>query len=87
MSHTTINRLVEIIRRDLMLGPDIELTPDTVLFGGDLDLDSLDALLLVQSIEKAFSIKVPTEAMGPKIFATVQTLSEFVRKHVAVERG
>lgn len=81
MSQTTINRLVEIIRRDLMLGPERELTPETVLFGGELDLDSLDALLLVQSIEKEFSMKVPTEAMGPEIFATVQTLSEFVQKH------
>ena len=37
-----------------MLGSDIELARETVLFGGDLDLDSLDALLLVQSIEKDF---------------------------------
>jgi len=79
-SPTTADRLVEIIRRDLKLGPEIELAPDTVLFGGELDLDSLDALLLVQSIEKDFGIKVPTEAMGPEIFATLQTLSEFVQK-------
>ena len=79
-SATTTDRLVEIIRRDLKLGPEIELASDTVLFGGELDLDSLDALLLVQSIEKDFGIKVPTEAMGPEIFATMQTLSEFVQK-------
>ena len=78
MSPTTTDRLVEIIRRDLKLGPEIELVPDTVLFGGELDLDSLDALLLVQSIEKDFGIKVPTEAMEPAIFATLQTLSVFV---------
>jgi acyl carrier protein len=79
MSQTTTDRLVDILRRDLRLGPQIELTPETVLFGGELDLDSLDALLLVQSIEKGFGIKVPTEAMGPEIFATMQTLSEFVQ--------
>ena len=80
MSPTTTDRLVEILRRDLKLGPEIELAPDTVLFGGELDLDSLDALLLVQSIEKDFGIEVPAEAMGPEIFATMQTLSEFVQK-------
>lgn len=80
MPQTTTNRIAEIIRRDLMLGPEIELAADTVLFGGDLDLDSLDALLLVQSIEKGFGIKVPTEAIGPEVFATMQTLSEFVEK-------
>ena len=73
------DRLVEILRRDLRLGAEIELFPNTVLFGGDLDLDSLDALLLMQSIEKDFGIKVPTEAMGPDVFATLATLTGFVR--------
>ncbi len=76
----TVDRIIEIIRRDLKLGPEIELAPGTVLFGGELDLDSLDALLLVQSIEKDFGIKVPTDAIGPEIFATLGTLTEFVEK-------
>lgn len=76
---TTTDRLVEIIRRDLRLGAEIELVSGTVLFGGDLDLDSLDALLLMQSIEKDFGIKVPTEAMGPEVFATLATLTDFVQ--------
>ncbi len=80
MSQTTTNRLVEIIRRNLRLGPEIELAPETVLFGGELDLDSLDALLLMQCIERDFGLKVPAEAMGPEIFATLQTLSDFVQK-------
>ncbi len=74
----TSDRIVEIIRRDLKLDSQIALDADTVLFGGELDLDSLDALLLVQSIEKEFSIKIPTEAMGPDIFQTLRTLTDFV---------
>lgn len=70
-----------------MLGPEIELGPETVLFGGDLDLDSLDALLLVQSIEKDFQIKVPTEAVGPEVFATMSTLTEFVQAHSGIQTG
>ncbi|MFQ5494455.1 MAG: phosphopantetheine-binding protein [Phycisphaerae bacterium] len=77
-SPMTSDRIAGIIRRDLKLGDDVELTSDTVLFGGELDLDSLDALLLIQSIEKDFGIKVATEAMGPEIFATLHTLTDFV---------
>jgi len=80
--NSTDDRLVEIIRRDLKLGPEIQLLPDTVLFGGELDLDSLDALLLVQSIEKEFQIKIPTEAMGPEVFATMASLTAFIRRRL-----
>ena len=72
------NRLAELLRRDLKLGPDVELHMDTALFGGELDLDSLDALLLVQSIEREFGLRVPTEAIGPTVFATLGTLAGFV---------
>ena len=84
---TTTDRLVEIIRRDLKLGVEIELSPDTLLFGGDLDLDSLDALLLIQSIEKDFGIKVPTEAMGPEVFNTLTTLTDFVQSQAESQAG
>lgn len=73
-------RLDALIRRDLKLGPDIKIEPDTVLFGGELDLDSLDALLLVQSIEKEFGVKVPTEAIGPQVFRDLSTLAGFVEE-------
>ena len=77
------DRLAEILRRDLKLGPEIALNGDTVLFGGELDLDSLDALLLVQSIEKEFGIKIASDSMGPEIFATLDTLSQFVQQRAA----
>ncbi len=84
---TTTDRLVEIIRRDLQLGAEIELSPNTLLFGGDLDLDSLDALLLMQSIEKDFGIKVANEAMGPEVFATLTTLTDFVQSQSESQAG
>ena len=76
------NRLADLLRRDLKLGSDVDLRMETALFGGELDLDSLDALLLVQSIEREFGIRVPTEAIGPAVFATLGTLAEFVEKRV-----
>lgn len=83
----TEERLTEIIRRDLKLGPEIELSADTVLFGGELDLDSLDALLLVQSIEKDFDIKIPTEAMGLEVFATMSTLTAFIQQQLETRQN
>ncbi len=71
-------RIVEIIRRDLMLGPKAELTGDTLLFGGQFDLDSLDALLLMQSLEAEFGFKVVAEEFGPEVFENASSLARFV---------
>lgn len=79
----TSGSLVELIRRDLKLGDDVEITECTQLFGGDLDLDSLDALLLVQSIEREFGIKVASDAIGPEVFHDLTSLSQFVAEQVA----
>ncbi|MCH7808284.1 MAG: acyl carrier protein [Planctomycetes bacterium] len=77
---TTSETIIAIIRRDLMLGADVEVLTDTPLFGGDLDLDSLDALLLMQSLEKEFGFKLPSEAFGPDVFETVAALARFVEQ-------
>ena len=76
----TMDRVREIIRRDLMLGPDAAITDNMPLFEGDFDMDSLDALLLVTSIEKEFGIKVPNEQIGHDIFADVKTLASYIEK-------
>lgn len=78
----TADKLAELLRRDLKLESDVAFEADTRLFGGDLDLDSLDALLLVQSIEREFGIKIPTDAIGPDVFATLGTLSDFVGNQI-----
>ena len=74
----TIDRIKDIIKRDLMLGSDVELADDEPLFGGEHDLDSLDALLLVSSIEKAFGIKIASESIGREVFESVATLAAFI---------
>lgn len=63
-----------------MLGSSVELAGDTPLFNSDLDLDSLDALLLIQSIEKEFGFKVSSEAFGPDIFKDVNRLAQFTQE-------
>lgn len=81
-----IDRIVDIIRRDLMLGPDVVIEADTALLGGEFDLDSLDALLLMQSLEREFGFKLPTESFGPDVFKDVATLARFVTDNVSAGR-
>lgn len=68
-----------ILRRDLRLGADADVPDDMPLVGGQNDLDSIDILLLVSSIEKQFRIKVPNEAVGRSAFASVATLAKYVQ--------
>ncbi len=73
-------RIAAIIRRDLMLGSDVAIHADTPLFGGSLDLDSLDALLLMQSLEREFNFKIAEDSFRPDVFRNVATLARFVRE-------
>src|SRR3954465_3117350 len=72
-----VERVKAILRRDLKLGA-APIADDMAFFGGDVDMDSLDILLLVTSIEKEFGIKVPNAAVGKQVFENVGTLSRFV---------
>lgn len=76
-----MNRLEKIIRRDLKLGSDIAITPDMPFFGGDADIDSLDILLLLGSVEKEFGLRIPSEAVGREVFANVGTLVTYIDQH------
>jgi 3-hydroxyacyl-[acyl-carrier-protein] dehydratase len=75
-----LNQIKTILRRDLKLGPDAVIADDMPFFGADVDLDSLDMLLLVTSLEKQFGIKVPNEAVGREVFQNVSTLTRYVQQ-------
>src|SRR3954469_18033229 len=83
-----VERVKAILRRDLKLGA-APIADDMAFFGGDVDMDSLDILLLVTSIEKEFGIKVPNAAVGRAVFENVETLSRFVeeQQRLAVTGG
>lgn len=69
-----------ILRRDLKLGPDVPITEATPMLGGDYDLDSLDILMLLTSVEREFNIKIPNEAVRREAFSTVGTLAAYVEE-------
>jgi 3-hydroxyacyl-[acyl-carrier-protein] dehydratase len=74
-------RIKDILRRDLKLGPDARIDDDGPLFDSDADLDSLDMLLLVSSLEREFGIKIPSEAVGETVFRSVSTIAQYVAEH------
>ena len=75
-----LEKLKSILRRDLKLGPTADVPDDMPLIGGQMDLDSLDILLLVSSVEKQFGIKIPNESVGRAMFADVSTLAAFIQQ-------
>src|SRR5262245_6697602 len=76
-----LDHVKRIIRRDLKLGDDIAIADDMPFFSSDVDLDSLDMLLLVTSIEKEFGLKIPNEAVGKDVFQSVATLAKYIQDH------
>ena len=75
------------MRRDLKLGADIEINEDTPFFGSSADIDSLDILLLLGSIEKEFGLKIPSEAVGREVFRNVGTLVRYIDEHRGAAAG
>jgi len=81
-SRQTLDHVKAILRRDLKLGDSFELADDAPLGGEDLDLDSLDFLMVVTSVEKELGYKIPNEDIGPAIFTSVDTLAGYLEPHV-----
>ena len=79
----TLAVIKDIIRQDLKLGTEEILADDMPLLGGEWDLDSLDVLLLLTSVEKRFGLKFPSESADPTIFQSITTLARFVEANAS----
>src|SRR4051812_255971 len=77
-----LSRVKTIMRRDLKLGPDLPIADDMPFFGGEADIDSLDVLLLLSSVEKEFGIKIPNEAVGRQVFQSVGSLADYLERQM-----
>ena len=75
-------QLLDLVKRDLKL-QGVALTPTTSLSAGDLDLDSLDFLLLVSIIEKHFGVRIPNDKLGPETMKDVETLAQYIHGRMA----
>jgi acyl carrier protein len=57
------------------------IVDDAPLFGGGLGLDSIDALELAVALERTFRVTIPDEAVGKKVFSSVNALAAYVAEH------
>jgi acyl carrier protein len=81
MSDELENRVREMITKRLRLKmPPDKLNMDQELFGGDLGLDSIDALELVVGMEKEFGVAVPDQQTGQRALRTPRTVMEYIRE-------
>ncbi len=74
MDAALTHRVKDLLRRDLRLGADAEIADDMPLIGGEFDLDSLDVVMLMNSIEKSFGVKLARDGSAENLFASVGTI-------------
>jgi len=65
-----------------------DVSPESIgdadpLFGGGLDLDSVDLLDLVVGVEKEYGIRIASAAEGREILASVNSLAEHISRFQA----
>ncbi|MDY6968913.1 MAG: phosphopantetheine-binding protein [Spirochaetota bacterium] len=78
-----INELKAKIIETLEL-PDIttdDIHEEDQLIGGDLGLDSIDALELVMMIEKDYSVKIDNKEVGKQALASVKALAQYIKNN------
>jgi 3-hydroxyacyl-[acyl-carrier-protein] dehydratase len=77
------DRITAIMRKDLKIGEDIVISESTPFIGGEADIDSLDILLVLASVERDFGIKISSQDVGRRIFQNVGTLVDYLVGYLA----
>ena len=72
------SRIIEIIRDELCLDNDVEITGETMLWQ-DLEMDSLDTISLISALEEEYNI---SEEMNYSDLVTVNDIADTIRKYV-----
>ncbi len=77
-----VREMKELIIRELNLEgkTPADLDEGAPLFGAGLGLDSLDALQLAMAVEEKYQVKLPEGDEVRPIFASVQSLADFVAR-------
>lgn len=76
----TLQRLAKVLVEGLHLQPlkPQDIDPDEPLFGGRLDLDSVDALELVMEIERNFGVQLQDDEESRKVLHSLRTIAEHI---------
>jgi acyl carrier protein len=73
-------KIVDVLMLNNITPADIR--EDEPLFGGELEIDSIDVLELVMMIEKDYGILIDNRELGEKVFRTVRTLAAYIHENV-----
>lgn len=83
--HSRLKRLIVDTLKLHDLRPE-DIRDDEPLIGSGLNLDSIDALELVVSLEKEFGIKITSSEESRAALASVAHLADFVRARAPQDR-
>lgn len=64
-----------------------DIKDNEALFGGDLDLDSIDVLEIVVGLEKDFGVRISDRSVGEQVIRTPQTIADFIAEQNAKAAG
>lgn len=72
-------KIIEQLNLEDLTVEDIE--NDTILFGDELGLDSIDALELIVLLEKDYGIKLTDPKKGKEVFQSINTMATFIENN------
>ena len=72
-------KIIEVLNLEDVAVEDIH--DNDALFGDGLGLDSIDALELIVLLDKEYGIKLTDPKEGKTIFASVETMADFIAKN------
>ena len=55
-----------------------DIKDDEPLFGGSLELDSIDSLELIILLEREYGIKINSTAEGRKVLIDINTMTDYI---------
>jgi acyl carrier protein len=73
-------RLKELLVENLNL-QDVtvdQIKDDASLFGGDIGLDSLDAVEIVVILQRHFGVEIKDMDIGRRVFQSIRVLAEYI---------
>ncbi|KAK4788286.1 hypothetical protein SAY86_019605 [Trapa natans] len=79
----TVNKVCEIVRKQLALSPETDLTPESKF--STLGADSLDTVEIVMGLEEEFDISIEEDSSTN--ITTVQEAADLIEKLVQLKSG
>lgn len=72
-------QIIEVLNLEDLTVEDI--TDDAPLFGGEIGLDSIDALELIVMLENVYGVKLNNPEVGKQVFHSINSLATFIEEN------